>query len=407
MPETSIFHRKQLASKLADSALQTSATSASGSGVFLAAPRRTGKSTFVREDLRPELEAKGALVLYVDLWTDRRADPGDVMVSAVRTELAKYEGVITRLAKSSGMDKVTVGGLGFSLDRVGLGAQVSITTALAALSDEVRKPIVFIIDEVQHAITTDKGYDALFALKAARDELNSSAHHGLRIIATGSNRDKLAMLRNSKDQAFFGAPLVSFPHLGDDYVQWFCDGVDLPAPLDVGQIRKLFERALFRPEILGAAADALRFDLELAAADVRKKFTAAVDAEIEADQERTLRVIRGLTPLQSAVLRVLAAYGEKYAPFEPATFNTYRMVLHEIDPKYKAKPEISNVQQALIALQEKSLIWKEKRGIYSLEESATAELLSNRGLMSLHGMKQKPDQADTDTKPSGASPRSK
>lgn len=85
---------------------------------------------------------------------------------------------------------------------------------MAALSDETGRVIVLIIDEAQHAITSERGSDALFALKAARDELNSSRHKGLRIVATGSNRDKLAMLRNSRDQAICGAPLVSFLRLG-------------------------------------------------------------------------------------------------------------------------------------------------------------------------------------------------
>ncbi len=89
---------------------------------------------------------------------------------------------------------------------MGLSKGVSLTAALAALSDETGQLIVLIIDEPQHAIASAAGADALFALKAARDELNSSAHQGLRIVATGSNQDKLAMLRNSKDQAFFGAP---------------------------------------------------------------------------------------------------------------------------------------------------------------------------------------------------------
>jgi hypothetical protein len=63
----------------------------------------------VREDLRPSLEAGGALVISVDLWEDRKADPGDVIIAAVRAQLAKREGVIARLAKSSGMEKVAVG----------------------------------------------------------------------------------------------------------------------------------------------------------------------------------------------------------------------------------------------------------------------------------------------------------
>lgn len=49
----SIFHRAALAQSLADKILNVALGSAASSGVFLAAPRRTGKSTIVREDLRP------------------------------------------------------------------------------------------------------------------------------------------------------------------------------------------------------------------------------------------------------------------------------------------------------------------------------------------------------------------
>jgi hypothetical protein len=85
------------------------------------------------------------------------------------------------------MDKVSLGGLSFNLDRIGLGKGIDLTQALVALSDESKKIVVLIIDEAQHAITTDQGVAALFALKAARDELNSAKHHGLRIVCTGSN----------------------------------------------------------------------------------------------------------------------------------------------------------------------------------------------------------------------------
>ena len=49
---TNLFKRTELANEVADKILFTSPTSASSSGLFLAAPRRTGKSTFLREDLR-------------------------------------------------------------------------------------------------------------------------------------------------------------------------------------------------------------------------------------------------------------------------------------------------------------------------------------------------------------------
>ena len=113
---TNLFKRTELANEVADKILFTSPTSASSSGLFLAAPRHTGKSTFLREDLRPQLEAKGALVLYVDLWENRQTDPGDAIVNAIRTELAKHDGVIKRLVKSTGLDKISIAGTSFTLD---------------------------------------------------------------------------------------------------------------------------------------------------------------------------------------------------------------------------------------------------------------------------------------------------
>ncbi len=376
-----VFHREPLAADLAGKVLFVAPTSASGSGLFLAAPRRTGKSTFLREDLRPELERQGALVVYVDLWEDRRADPGDVIVQAVRAALSRHDGVETRLARSAGMEKVTLGGVAFSLDRVGLGQGVSLSVALSALSDETGRVIVLIIDEAQHAITSERGGDALFALKAARDELNSSRHKGLRIVATGSNRDKLAMLRNGRDQAFYGAPLVSFPPLGPDYVAWFCERVGLAAALDPAMVQELFARAAYRPEVLGAAADALRFEFGLAPQDVPGRFAAAVQEQIDAGSDELLRVVHSLTPLQSAVLKVLARRGADYAPFEGTTLQAYQTVLLASQPAGETKADVPAVQQALIALQEKALVWRAARGVYALEDAALADLMAQQGML--------------------------
>ncbi|MDH3210251.1 MAG: ATP-binding protein [Burkholderiaceae bacterium] len=376
-----IFHRRELAERIAAQVMSDTAGSAAASGIFLAAPRRTGKSTFLREDLRPQLERLHALTLYVDLWEDRKADPGQSIVAAIRSGLAGKEGVIARLARSAGMDKVNVGGLSFDMDRVGLGTGVSATRALAALSDETAQRIVLIIDEAQHALTTEAGADAMFALKAARDELNSSSHHGMRIVATGSNRDKLALLRNNRDQAFFGAPLVEFPHLGRDYIEWFCSHVNLPGQLDIDAAYTLFVEAGFRPEVLGGAADAVRFDFAPVTADVQMHFAQQVAKQIEETQADFLRVIRSLTPLQAAVFRVLAAKGAEYAPFEAATFSLYGKAVASGAMQVDAKLDTPNVQQALSALQEKGLVWRAARGVYALEEQGHAEMLARAGLL--------------------------
>jgi hypothetical protein len=378
-----LFHRPELAKKLAKQVLQSGAGSAASSGVFLAAPRRTGKSTFVREDLRPAFEAEGAMVVYADLWGNPSADPGAVIVNAIRASLAASEGAILRLFKGVGLSKVTVGGaMNFDLDRLGLGKDVSLTEALVALSDESQKMIVLVIDEAQHAITTEAGINSLFALKAARDELNSSKHFGLRIVCTGSNRDKLAMLRNSKDQAFYGAPMVNFPMLGRDFVEWFCEKANLPFDLDPEKVWPLFCEAGYRPELLGSAADYIRFDFEADAATGPEKFAAEIRRLAEEMNNVQRKVIHSLTPIQQAVLRVMAASGQNFAPFEAATLAKYRKAMQStgLTPE-EAKADVPGAQQALIALQEKKLVWRAARGVYDLEEQSLKDILAADGLL--------------------------
>lgn len=61
------FQRTALAQVLV-SALQGKALLGDAhNGLFLAAPRRTGKSTFLQGDLRPALQAAGVVAVYVDL----------------------------------------------------------------------------------------------------------------------------------------------------------------------------------------------------------------------------------------------------------------------------------------------------------------------------------------------------
>ncbi len=113
-PDSEFFHRTELAQTYADDALDTS-LGRSG-GLFLAAPRRTGKSTFVRQDLVPALRGRGAEVIYVDLWVDKTKDPALLIANAVRDELKKEDGGITKLARKAGLGKFTVGALGSGLN---------------------------------------------------------------------------------------------------------------------------------------------------------------------------------------------------------------------------------------------------------------------------------------------------
>jgi len=195
----------------------------------------------------------------VDLWSDKLADPGELIASAIRHKLSQQEGVITQLARKSGLEKISIGGLQLNLDKVGIGSGVTLSMALEALSQDSKKLIVMVIDEAQHAQTTEKGSAALYALKAARDELNSSRYHGFRLVATGSNIDKLSILVHGKEQAFLNGKLINLPYLDDDYLKWKIQQFQGDAIPDLETLKKAFAACTYRPEVIDDVLD----DMEL------------------------------------------------------------------------------------------------------------------------------------------------
>jgi len=110
-------------------------------------------------------------------------------------------------------------------------------------------------------------------------------------------------------------------------------------------------------------------------------FEAAVEAAIEESDEAMLKVVRGLTPLQGAVLRVMATQGEDYTPYGAASLAAYAEQLAQLDPQGAVKVDVPNVQSALEALQGKSLAWRAAHGEYALEEQGLVDLMRAKGLL--------------------------
>lgn len=362
------FHRTALARLYAEEALDTS-LGRSG-GLFLAAPRRTGKSTFVRQDLVPALVAMGAEVIYVDLWVDKTKDPALLMANAIRAELKKEDGAITKLARRAGLATFRVGALGnglnFDLSQVGLSADATLADALMALSDANGQMMVFVIDEAQHAMTTTQGINALFALKAARDALNL-AGRGLQVIATGSNRNKLAMLVSGREQPFFGATMVDFPTLDRDYIAWVCERANIG--LDPAKTLAVFKETGSRPEMLLPAIRTLRLEPPSPESDLDAAFAAAVRQGLIAAKADFLNTFDNLPALQAALLRELAEMStkdERLGLFSAAMVE--RLKARLLDNPTPVQVDASAIQSALDSLREKNFLWKSQRGAYWVED---------------------------------------
>lgn len=221
-----IYHRPELARQMAQQLLNPGVLDEGlRSGLFISGLRRTGKTTFLLNDLIPALEAAGALVIYVDLWSDTRTSPAVLVRDAVRKTLTELQAPTStlkeKLSRLSGLD---VGALtfkfGFKLEKVGTENGTTLAQALTELVDQAQRDVVLIVDEVQHAITSDDGQQLMLALKAARDAINtrpSTPGHFV-FIGTGSHRALVSELTSRRNQAFEGATSVPFPVLDDDYV---------------------------------------------------------------------------------------------------------------------------------------------------------------------------------------------
>ena len=98
MPSESVFHRPAYAADMAQQLLKPTALQLQvRSGVFLSGIRRIGKTTFLRQDLIPALESRGALVVYVDLWADRSKNPASLVHEAVKAVLTDMTSPGSRL----------------------------------------------------------------------------------------------------------------------------------------------------------------------------------------------------------------------------------------------------------------------------------------------------------------------
>jgi len=358
-----IFHRPALARYFVD--FLKSADSASG--LFLSAPRRTGKTTFIKQDIVPILRAEGATVIYADLWEQKEVNPAIVIVNAIREAIMKADGVVMKTMKTTGITKFKLGGIEMDLSKIGSQDGESISKVLQHLATATNNPIVMVIDEAQHAQTTEEGRQTLFALKAARDAMKGAGGPGFRMLATGSDSDKLATLVNAKDQAFFMAPLESLDPLGPDYLQWVLDAMGRSEKPTLKALEAGFAMCSHRPEPLRRVLRALTKPYA-SSKSVDERFLDLMTKDMQAARETFLQGLNGMDPLDAAVLKRMASTGKNFKPFDPKTLDIYRELMTGAALQ-NAAPSTSSVQASLERLRKDGLVWNAGRGLWYIEDA--------------------------------------
>lgn len=365
----SYFRRQALAEQMARQLLRPGILDQGlRSGLFLSGSRRTGKTTFLQQDLMPALDAHDAVVIYVDLWSDTHAEPGALVHAAIRNALQELQtpasSVLARLARIKGLDVEALGvKFGFELADLGTKAGPPLAQALMEVVDKARTHVVLIVDEVQQVLATEQGAQLMLALKAARDAINPRPDTPgyFLFIGTGSHRAQVASLTMQGKQAFAGATSLSYPTLGDDYVEYLLDavraeGAKVPS---LAVAVAAFETLGHRPEEL---LRALRMVQQYVPEQVDTFFPVIALTLKSASADVELRKIEDLGMLAMAVFeRVVAAEEGVRGLFSAESVSAYSAAVgHDVTT--------DQVQRVADELRNANIIMRKSHGMYCVTD---------------------------------------
>ncbi len=377
-----IFHRTALAEQMARQLLHPGVLDEGlRSGLFISGVRRTGKTTFLRADLVPALEAAGALVIYVDLWSNTQANPAALVHAAIRKALAEWQSPVGALAerlRKLRQADIAVAGFkfGFKVETVGTDGGPTLAEAFTQVVDQARTDVVLIVDEVQQAITSEEGNQLLLALKATRDAINprpGTPGHFL-FIGTGSHRALVSELTARRNQAFAGAISIPYPVLDADYVAHLlerlkAEGMTVQPSLDVAT--QAFRTLGARPEELLRALRELRSLLPPQAdPDAYLPVIAGTLRSTAADVE--LMKVEQLGALATAVFERIARSGaDARGLFAADALAEYRQVIGR-------EVRADEVQVVLNELMHANVVMRRGHGLYGLTDPFVQEIWTER-----------------------------
>lgn len=331
------------------------------------APRRTGKTVFLRQDLTPAALAQGYLVAYADLWQTRQT-PGVALIRGLeealepKTLAQKALRGLQRPVKSL-KGEAKVGELGVGVE-VALEDPKHAASELALRIEELiaqlgaRKPLLLLVDEAQELARTKEAELIATALRTAitkhRDQM--------RVVFTGSSRTQLAHVFSNTDAPLYtvGAMVNDFPLLDRHFAEYVVGRFEQACgrTLDVDEVWAQFQAFRQHPEPLLAAVVAVLMDPQMSFADA-----CAREHEEQDKSENHEGTWASLDAMQRELVRMLAE-NPQVKPFSKVALAALakKLGLPSLDS--------TAVQYALRRLADKNIVAKSPRNIYEFESDA-------------------------------------
>lgn len=344
-----------------------------GRKITFFAERRKGKTEFLKLDLQPQAERRNYVPVYVNFW-EQKDRPDLAFLVAITRALSEEAGIIKKGLKSL---KLTGAGLGLELEfqRASVG-DAQVLSELTARFDELvelKKPILLMLDEVQHLATSPSFENFTSWLRTKLDGHDG----GIFTVFTGSSRDGLTRLfRRQKAPFYHASDIWPFEPLENAFVEHVIalyrerSGKSRAIPID--RAVAVFERFNRTPEhfvgIVRRMLDSGREDID----------SVADEYEEELDEPGTFEAIfMELKPLdRSLLIRLTEA-----KPGDPGIYTAEgkeklaeKMGLESIST--------SSIQNAVERLRSAGLIYQAEHGAWELEDPAFADWVAAFGNLS-------------------------
>lgn len=325
------------------------------------AARRKGKTEFLLRDLAPLARESGWPVAYANLW-GYLDQPHLAVRDALDTAATDSTGLGKRLTRwLPGLTKIGAGAEIAGIGKVEADMEfakkpqspatqdlTAIQTMLAKLGT-TKKPLLLLVDEVQHLSTSENFRVLAYFLRTQLDTLGTK----VRVIFTGSSRAGLARTFQNADMPFYqSAANIKFPDLDDGFFVHLAtcyksaSGKKLTAD-DTAALKKFHADFGSCPFFPLHVVQGMVLSGTMAAATAITEFTAewrAAHADIPlttAEQWLLTRIDKNLPPYEAAALAELAtALGRE------------------------VEPTRQTVKRALADMQQMALITKISRGKY-------------------------------------------
>jgi hypothetical protein len=332
------------------------------------APRRTGKTVFLRQDLTPAAEKAGFLVAYSDLW-QTRLSPGIALIRGLEEALEPK--TLTQKAWTKLQEPVKkvkakgdLGGLKGELE-VELADPKKEATDMALRIEELigklvtKKPLLLLVDEAQELARTRENELIATALRTAL----AKHRDRMRVVFTGSSRSQLSHVFSNTDAPLYtvgGGAVQDFPLLGRELIEFVAKKFfsSTRRALDADALWNAFQGFHQQPEPLLEAVVTMMMDPSISLA----KACALERANQDRDENHE-STWASLDDLQRHLVELFA---------DKPTAKPFSTEVRKRLAKAMGLNAIESVtiQYALRRLAEKTIVAKSARNLYVFESDA-------------------------------------